>query len=73
MGAEKAVIIAVCAGWGNANIVRGDRADKVMEGASEGINVGPRVVVNGLNKMAKRAMMYWSWQIGGVSLWVGWM
>ncbi len=39
----------------------GDWADKVMEKTGENVNVGPRVVVNGLDKMAERAVMYQLW------------
>ncbi len=61
MGAEKAVVIAIRGGWRVSNSVVGDWVDKVMERTHECVNVGPRVVVNGLDKMVKRAVMYRLW------------
>ncbi len=69
MGAENAVVVAVQGGWRIANNVVGDWADKVMERAGEGVNVRPRVVVDGLDKMVERAMMYLLWRIWGVGEW----
>ncbi len=47
-------------GWRIANNVVGDWMDEVVERAGEGVNVGPRVVLDRLDKMVKRAIMYWS-------------
>ncbi len=62
MEAEKVVVVVVVTvreGWGVANNVVGDWADKVMERTGECADIGPRVFVNGFDKMAKRAVMNW--------------
>ncbi len=35
----------------------GDWVDKGLERTGEGINIGPRAIMNGLDKVAKRAVM----------------
>ncbi len=58
MGTEKAVVVAVRGGKGRiASDVIGHQLDKGLEGTGEGLNVGPRVIVNGLNKVVERAVM----------------
>ncbi len=62
MGTEKAVVVAVRGGKGRfASDVLGDWADKGLEGTSEGIDMGPRVIVNGFGKVVERAVMDKMW------------
>ncbi len=53
-GAKKAVVVAVWGGWQIANDAVGDGADKVLEGASECVNIGPRMGVDGGKALVKR-------------------
>ncbi len=57
MGTEKAVVVAVGGGKGRiASDVMDDWLDKGLEGTGEGVDMGPRVGVNGFDKLVKRAV-----------------
>ncbi len=44
-----------------ASDAMGDWVDKGLEGASEGVNLRPRMIVNGLNQVMERAVIDHSW------------
>ncbi len=48
-------------GGGVANDVVDDRVDKGLEGTSAGVDVWPMVIVDGLDKVVKRAVMDQLW------------
>ncbi len=55
MGTKRRLLL-LSGGRGASDVV-GDWADKGLEGTGEGINVWPRVIVNGLDEVAVKTVL----------------